>query len=184
MCPVPSASTKLPQVVLQAVSYQEKFVLRQLVELYQYDFSEFTGEDVNEHGFFEYEYLDHYWTEEGRAAFFVRIGGKLAGFALIRDVLEEDGQMTHSLAEFFILRKYRKLGIGLTAAFALFDRFPGRWKVGQVDENQPAQVFWRKVITEYTNGKFEEIYNPDWGGPIQSFNTLPLSSSMQSEEKA
>src|SRR2546428_3149200 len=44
-------------------------VLRRLVELYLYDFSEFDGADVGPHGEYGYRYLDHYWTDPDRHAF-------------------------------------------------------------------------------------------------------------------
>ncbi len=37
-------------------------------------------------GLYDYMYLDHYWTEEGRHPFFIRVDGKLAGFALVREI--------------------------------------------------------------------------------------------------
>ena len=45
--------------VIPAVESQ-KHVLRQLMELYNHDFSEYTKEDVDEYGFFGYSYLDLY----------------------------------------------------------------------------------------------------------------------------
>jgi predicted acetyltransferase len=33
------------------------------------------------------------------------------------------------MSEFFVLRKYRRQGIGRTAAVELFERFPGPWRV-------------------------------------------------------
>ena len=40
--------------------------------------------DVNDDGAYGYRYLDHYWTEEGRYAYFIKVSGKLAGFVMIR----------------------------------------------------------------------------------------------------
>lgn len=51
------------------VSFEKKMILRNLMELYQYDMSDFEDDeedDVNEYGLFDYMFLDHYWTEEGR----------------------------------------------------------------------------------------------------------------------
>ena len=59
---------------LLKVSYEQKTVLRNLMELYQYDMSKYEAEsenDVNEYGLYDYKYLDHYWTEEGRYPYFV-----------------------------------------------------------------------------------------------------------------
>ena len=46
----------------------------------------------------------------------------------------------------FVLRKYRRAGIGTIAARALFARFPGRWQVRQLAMNAAATAFWRRAI--------------------------------------
>ena len=45
---------------------EDKLILRGLMELCRHDYSEFNHEDVDEHGLFGYNHLDHYWTESGR----------------------------------------------------------------------------------------------------------------------
>jgi predicted acetyltransferase len=122
------------------------------LELCHHDYSEFNQADVDDHGLYGYSYLDHYWTETGRYAFFIKVAGKLAGFVMVR-VLDGD---LRTIAEFFVLRKYRRLGVGKTTARAIFDRFPGQWRIDQEPGNTPAQHFWRGVIGEYTHGHFEE----------------------------
>ena len=52
------------EVELLKVEKKHKTVLRQLLEFYCYDFSEYLKTDVNEHGKFEYQYLDSYWLEK------------------------------------------------------------------------------------------------------------------------
>jgi predicted acetyltransferase len=115
-------------------------VLGRLVELYRYDASEFNGADVDQHGEFGYRYLDQYWTEDDRAAFLLRVHGHWAGFALVRHTAPFD------MAEFFVMRKYRRQGVGRRAASELFLRFPGPWQVRQQQANSPATSFWRSVI--------------------------------------
>ncbi|MGE5223053.1 MAG: GNAT family N-acetyltransferase [Omnitrophica WOR_2 bacterium] len=156
-------------VDIQPVVYADKLILRNLMELYLYDFSEFDGMDVNAHGRFEYRYLDHYWTEAGRFPYFIRYDGRLAGFALVRDIEGEEGEKVHRIAEFFILRKYRRKGIGKDAAIWLFKHFGGKWQVEELENNLPAQSFWRKVIGEITQGKFQEKRIETWAGPVQEF---------------
>jgi predicted acetyltransferase len=150
---------------------EDKSVLRNMMELYLYDFSEYDGADLNQHGLFEYEYIDHYWTEPERQAFFLKVEGKLAGFALIREVESGEGFSYYSMAEFFVMRKYRRQNLGKIFAHRLFDLFPGHWRVAQEDNNHPSQVFWRKVISEYTLGSYRELHTDDWQGPIQEFDT-------------
>lgn len=158
---------------------EDKSVLRRLMELYLYDFSEMDGADVNEAGLFEYDYLDHYWTEEGRHPFLVRVDGKLAGFVLVRQSEsrvpgEPEGQV-HQIAEFFVMRKYRRKGVGKRLACEIFDRFRGRWEVDEIPENLAAQAFWRRVIGEYTGGKYRELWPniDEFEGPVQLFDNYP-----------
>ncbi|WP_010500468.1 GNAT family N-acetyltransferase [Paenibacillus elgii] len=159
------------EVVVSKAAEEQKSVLRNLLELYKYDFTEFDPEDVNEHGLFEYPYLDHYWTEEGRHPFLVHVDGKLAGFALIRELGSDE--RVYSVAEFFVMKKYRRHGVGRDLAFDLFNRFPGQWEVAQMKENEPAQKFWRRIVDEYTKGSYQEMTRDDWEGPIQTFRSLP-----------
>ncbi len=153
------------EIELIKVKETEKSVLRQLMELYAYDFSEFDGADVNEHGFYGITYFDHYWTEDARHPFFIKVGGKFAGFVLINDycyVVKDAG--TKSVAEFFVMRKYRRQGIGKTVAVKVFDKFPGKWEVVQHRDNQPAKIFWEEVIFEYTGGNYrQEKTKTEWG---------------------
>ncbi|BBH24381.1 hypothetical protein Back11_57260 [Paenibacillus baekrokdamisoli] len=159
-------------ITINSVEYDQKSTLRNLLELYNYDFSEFEPEDVNENGLYGYRYLDQYWTEEGRHPFFIRVDGKLAGFALVREVgTNEHNQTIYSVAEFFVMKKYRKLGVGQHVSTELFNTFSGIWKVGQIETNKPAQAFWRKIIGKYTNNNYREIREDDWEGPIQTFST-------------
>jgi predicted acetyltransferase len=159
-------------IEIRPASIDDKPLLQRMMELYQYDFSEFEGNDLDSHGCFGYCYLDLYWVEPDRHPFIVRVDGKLAGFVLVnRYTYMHGGDWT--IAEFFIMRKYRRQGIGKRVAFAILDRSPGAWEVQQTETNLPAQAFWRKVISEYTNGNYEETYVRDerWRGPIRSFRT-------------
>ncbi len=95
--------------VLEAAE-PHKAVVRRLLELYGHDFSEFTDADVDEHGRYGYPYLDAYWSEPERHPFLFRVDRHWAGFALVRS------GAPHDMAEFFVLRKYRRHGIGHVAA--------------------------------------------------------------------
>ena len=157
-------------IELQHVSIDEKPVLHNLMQLCFHDYSEYNNEDVGQFGLYNYKYLDYYWTEPERFAYFVKIDSKLAGFAIGICGLPKNGERVNSLSEFFILRKYRRKGIGIKVAHRLFAKFPGRWLVGQETDNYPAQAFWRKVIDTYTNGNFIEV---QWEkGPALEFESL------------
>ena len=161
------------EIELVEVKESEKSVLRQLLELYAYDFSEFDDADTNEYGYFGYRYLDHYWTEDARHPFFIRVNGILAGFVLISDYayILSSGE-AKSVTEFFVMRKYRRKGIGKSVAFQVFDKFPGKWEIIQHGENEPSKIFWEEVIREYNQGYFrkEKVMTEDWEGQALIFD--------------
>ena len=160
------------QLEVLPVSIEDKPVLANLLELYMHDFSEFTGWDINEHGHYGYRYLDHYWTESGRHPFIVRVDGRLAGFALVTILMLDERPETW-MSEFFILRKYRRQGVGQAVARQLFGQFPGQWSVAQMDRNVAAQRFWRAVTDQYTGGAFEERHDAARERIIQEFSVPP-----------
>lgn len=131
---------RLMCVEVSEVQQSDRGVVRRLMEFYSYDWSEWEGWDVDDHGEFGYRWLDHYWTDEDRHVFLFRVGGKLAGLALVRQ------EQCTEMAEFFILRRYRRSGIGSAAAADVFNRFPGAWEVTQHLSNPGATSFWRKAI--------------------------------------
>jgi predicted acetyltransferase len=158
---------------ISPVVMEEKEILWRLLQLYLYDFSEFDAADPDNTGCYPYDYFERYWDEPGRFPFFMRVDGRLAGFALVRQFETPDYGKVTDLAEFFVMKKYRRQGVGRQAAFQIFDRFPGLWQVEQIEANTPAQVFWRKVIGEYSNGAYQETFQDDtgWFGPRQTFTS-------------
>lgn len=161
-------------VQIQVAGPGDEGRLGALFELYAYDFSEILGLDVDESGRFQAPPLDVYWTDPQRHAFLVRVDERLAGFALVQERSRLTGvEAVNDMAEFFVLRRYRRRGVGQHAAGWLFDRFPGPWEVRQRAENHAATTFWRRAIARYTGGRFDEVLWDDarWRGPVQRFES-------------
>jgi predicted acetyltransferase len=161
-------------IEIKPANKDERPILRNLMELYQYDFSEYDGSDTGVSGLYDYPCLDHYWVKPKRSPLLVRVGGQLAGFALVARYNYLTGQKdSWVLAEFFVMRKYRHQGVGEYVARHIFNQFPGKWQVAQIPENAPATTFWRKVITRYTQNNFQEhnLNNDHWRGPVQVFTS-------------
>lgn len=166
-------------VELTRVDYSDRPVLRNLTELYLYDFSVYNNDDVNKHGLYNWS-IDWFFTDSDRHPFFIMVDGMYAGFVILRnDLAWIAGEGTHDMMEFFVMRKYRGRGIGREAAIRSFNRFPGCWEVRILMKNTPAQGFWKQVINGYTSGNYrEEFINipeapgvHDWHGPAFYFNT-------------
>jgi predicted acetyltransferase len=164
----------IAEVRVLPIARQDQSALRHLIDLYAYDFSDLLGLDVEESGRFAFPDLGPYWTDSWRHPFFIRAGDKLAGFALVHArsrLTGADG--IHDMAEFFVLRRHRRQGVGARAAGALFALFRGPWEIRERAENTAALAFWRRVIDRHTGGQFrEETWaNELWRGPVQRFTS-------------
>lgn len=149
-------------------------VLRHLFEYYVYDFSELVPLDVDESGRFDVGRFERLLADPLCDAFVIRAFGKLAGFAVHEArsrITREEG--VHDVAEFFVLRRYRRAGVGARAATTLFERFPGRWEVRQIAANVAATAFWRSVIAAHTSGAFTEetVDTERFRGVVHRFRT-------------
>jgi predicted acetyltransferase len=157
--------------------------LSRLMQLYAYDFSEFAGLDVGDDALFHVgDAFSRCWSEPRRHAFWCRVDAHLAGFVLLdeRSRLTGDPE-TMDVAEFFVMRKYRRKGVGSVCAAHAFDLFPRRWEVCQQANNAVATAFWRKVVHRYTGGRFQETLFDDerWHGPVQSFDAQALAKAVR-----
>jgi predicted acetyltransferase len=104
----------------------------------------------------------------------LQVDDQLAGFALISERSKITGKSgVVDMTEFFVLRRFRRQGVGRAAAFVAFDRFGGPWEVRQREENPDATAFWRRTIDEYTGGNYEETrwVRPRWSEIVQTFST-------------
>lgn len=154
-------------VSLEQVTEDGLTALSRLLELVAYDLSELTGANITENGLYVTDVDIRSWYEDPNYdLLFIRADGALAGFVVIR-YLDEEG--SHYLNHFFILRKYRRQGVGKKAAVMAFDRYIGQWRVSQFDWNVPAQLFWRQVIREYAVEPIVESRRADNKGPVQHF---------------
>ena len=151
---VPASDT----VSLERATPDMNPLLRNLLELYIHDVSAIFPVELGPDGRFGYEQLPLYWAEPAvRHAFLIKCGTRVAGFALVtRGSPASDNPMDFDVAEFFVLRAYRRSGVGRHAAIALWDGLPGHWVVRVSEANRAGLSFWRDVIRSYTSGVFRD----------------------------
>src|SRR4051794_19144505 len=168
------AATVEPTISLIPATKAERPTLENLMQLYIYDWSELRLLDVAADGRFPEYPLHAYWEDAWRHPLLLWVDGRLAGFALVSERSRLTGAPgVFDMAEFFVMRRFRRKGVGFAAASAAFARFPGRWEIRQRDENAAATVFWRRVLARYTGGSYEEVRCDDatWVGPVQTFTS-------------
>jgi predicted acetyltransferase len=141
-----TAAHPTPPFQIKAASLDQKPLLANLLELYCHDFSEFVPLDIGLNGRFGYKHLDLYWTDPQRFPFLLYVGESLAGFVLVRRISEDTTPASQwDISEFFIMRGFRRRGIGIRVVAEIFARFPGRWEVRVMQANIPACSFWNRA---------------------------------------
>lgn len=153
---------------------EHREVMERLFQLYLYDFSEFVDLDVNGEGLFDYPSLAVYWQEPDRFPFFIEVEGKRAGFILIKkETAQVEDIEVFDVAEFFVLRGYRRQGVGTRSAHMIWDRFPGRWVVRVMKVNNPALRFWEQAVEKYTGGDFrkQQVTRDDYSWLVFHFSS-------------
>jgi predicted acetyltransferase len=166
------------EVTLQIATTGDATLLSNLLELYQYDLSEIFPIKIGADGRFGYEKLPLYWSEpDANFAYVIRSRAEVAGFALVtRGSPATDDPDDFDLAEFFVLRSYRRSGVGRRAAFLLWDRHRGQWVVRVSQMNLGALPFWEGAIREYTGGLFCE---KEYRGKSNMFRVLSFTGDIR-----
>jgi predicted acetyltransferase len=145
-----SETTSSVHLEVIPASAEQKPIVANLLELYAHDFSEFIDLKLGADGRFGYKPLPLYWKEPNRYPFLIKINHHWAGFVFVRGGSQISGdEQVWDMAEFFIVRGYRGLGIGTRVAHNILRRFPGRWEVRVRDRNLRAWNFWAVAISEY-----------------------------------
>jgi len=131
------------------VGGESQQIANNLFQLYSHDFSEFAPPDderfnVDDDGLFGLPLIEKYWTQPNHSFHLFRANGKLAGFAAINDWSPSGRGVDHNIAEFFVMRHFRRNGAGTQLARELFLAHPGFWELAIMASNKPAQVLLAK----------------------------------------
>lgn len=132
---LPSARDQLP-------------LIRNLYQFYAYESSDWEQEDVELDGRFYVndDHLQRYWQDPGWSAQLILVDGFIAGFLLL-ECSDESGGPVMEFADLFILRKYRRLGIGRALAVqTLSDGRP--WLLNVYRQDRVALAFCRQVMAD------------------------------------
>src|SRR5262245_13910648 len=146
--------------------------LTNVYPFYVHDLSEFDEHyyTLNDRGLWEPDHLPSWLQDDTDHPLIIRQSETRVGFALVNQA-PSAGLMPgfrFRLAEFCIMKRYRRSGIGLRAAHALFDRFRGRWQLSRLARNEPAIAFWHRVLGDQAG--LQENLGPS-GEIVYAFDT-------------
>jgi predicted acetyltransferase len=144
-----------PNLVMSKIGFESDALLRNLAEHYCYDMSEWFDLDTGTDGRYSFDTLS-VWAN-GCDAYLAKVDESIAGFALIGSASEWLGDVrAHDVHEFFVMRRFRRRGVGRRMASFLWNEYPGEWLVRVLEANAPALTFWRREISSYSVGSYED----------------------------
>jgi predicted acetyltransferase len=123
----------------------EKALLSRLLQLYFFDSTPWSGEDIQEDGRYDCndDNLLSYSDSAGTyRAYILRVDGKPAGFALVEDV-EFEGKQISEFADLFVLPKYRRLGLASAATRKLVLDSERTWLFAVFRKDEQALRYWQ-----------------------------------------
>ena len=137
----------LPIELLPTTADQAELI-RNLYQFYAYESSDWEQEDVEVAGRFyiHEEHLQRYWQSVGWSANLVLVDGFIAGFVLV-ERSELPGMDASELADLFILKRYRRQGIGRAVAHQLLHG-PGDWLLRCYALDPTAVAFCKAVVAD------------------------------------
>ncbi|MCU0759321.1 MAG: GNAT family N-acetyltransferase [Steroidobacteraceae bacterium] len=113
---------------------------------------------LGEVGHSEPDQLTRWFADPSAHLLLILKSGAPAGFAMVGRGGPAPGRppSDYRMAEFFIARPFRRLGVGRAAVPLILDRFAGRWEIVEYQRNPGAVSFWRRVVSLYTRGDYQE----------------------------
>lgn len=135
-------------IELIPASEEQLPLIRNLYQFYAYESSDWEQEDVETDGrFYVHEpHLQRYWQDEGWSAGLILVDGFISGFLLL-EACEDRALADMEFADLFLLRKYRRQGIGR----ALLQQMVSdgrRWLLCCYAQDELASTFCRQMLSE------------------------------------
>lgn len=142
-------------LVISKIGPQTGPLLRNLFEHYVHDMSEWLDIDTKADGSYSFD-TSKFWKREFDV-YLAKLDGAIAGFAIAGSAAPWLGEVGgRDVHEFFVLRKFRRSGVGRQLAQHIWDAQPGEWLVRVFDDNRPAIPFWRNAVAVYTGDCYQE----------------------------
>jgi predicted acetyltransferase len=146
---------------LKPIDPDSRTLVESLWQLYKHDLSEFLGTKPEADGKFRPGRLPSYFEDPDRCGYLIYADQELLGFAMLLGI----GKPPVVMGDFFILRAFRRTGIGSMAANLVMQTHPDPWEIPFQINNSGAAKFWRTVAESRAPGGWSEERRPVPGKP-------------------
>lgn len=153
------------QIELISTDVEQLPLIRNLYQFYAYESSDWEQEDIEVDGrFYIHEpHLQRYWQEPDWSAQLILVDGFIAGFLLI-ERSELPGIEALEFADLFILKKYRRQGIGRALVQQVIVAGGGSWLVSFYEQDTLARQFWQCLLAELPLRAIRQAAAPEQPG--------------------
>ena len=147
---------------LIATTAEQLPLIRNLYQFYAYESSDWEQEDVEVDGrFYVHDpYLALYWQRPGWSAQLILLDGFIAGFLLI-ERSEIAGVEALEFADLFLLKKYRRQGIGRALVEQVILASQQPWVVSFYPQDPLAVPFWQALLRELPFRSVQQLADAD-----------------------
>lgn len=147
---------------LQPATADQLALIRNLYQFYAYESSDWEQEDVEVDGCFYVcqDYLELYWQRPDWSAQLILLDGFIAGFLLI-ERSEIPGVDALEFADLFILKKYRRLGIGRALVEQVIIASEQSWLVSFYQQDPLAVPFWQSLLSQLPWRSVQSLANAE-----------------------
>lgn len=149
------------EVTIEKALLKEKEIVISLFNYYLYEFSDLMGSELNENGTYlrNTSLIAPYWEKPNHIPYFIKVNGEIAGFIFVRYFPDEEKLL--DIDQFFILRKFKRRGVGSKAFELCLKAHNGNWLVRVLKENESGLSFWQSVIGSVTKNNFKHAFEFD-----------------------
>lgn len=158
-------------VTLKTVQEKDKTLLRNVLQEYLGELSVFYEDLPDENGNCNYKYLDAYFTDPARTAYFIYADSTPVGFALLNPYSCCGKNPDYTMAEFAIFPAYRRKHLASDAVNEILESHPGNWEIKYNEKNIAAKCFWTTITAPFCPEKTP--LNPE--ETVLSFTTEKLN---------
>lgn len=161
---------KQTTIQLVKVTEKNKSLLFNLMQLYLYDLSVYFNFKINNNGIYEYDHFEDYFIDSNYIPYFIYSDNELVGFVLLNDYspITNTHENIINVSEFFILKLYRKQGLGEMTFQALLEMHKGVWTIKPAAFSKEANAFWETIINKHIDSAINTNYINN--NPIYTFS--------------
>ena len=140
----------IKMIRLQEVKKEERELLWNINQKYQYEMTKYYPDEMDEHGNYHYEYFDAYFTDTERKAFFIYDDDIIVGFVMLNPYSAIEHYPDYTIAEFTIFPSYRRNHCAIKAVNLILSRYHGKWEIKYNEKNVGAKKLWTMVTEQYS----------------------------------